>query len=518
MLLEKYERYPKELFEGRLQAEGFVIGCLLNDPLLLDDVQITKEHFATKDGQFYFYLIDKLKQKGITQITQLDIINNFNDRVLEEFENKGGINQLEVMKSATSTSNFDKYADDLFKYNMYVALYDMKYNLLEKTTYEEKEVIPIELFKKLDCETVVDFYEGQISRLDVCNIRRGIEECELAIDDDFIQQCIDGEANGVPFDTCGTNIDGETIYAFNHISQQCNGYLRGTLNALAGYSSTGKSTMMITMLMALISRGEKVLIISNEQKSTPFKQNLLMFILTQKLKYYKITKKNLTSGKLTEENMEYIKKAQQIYDEEIKNKIFFVGIPSNDMSVVRKKIREYVSLKGVTCFVFDTFKAQLDDIGGEPAWQTLIRDSRTLHELSRKYDIIGIITIQLAIHTLGQLFLNANCLSQSKAIKEILENLLLMRNIYPEELDSDSRYYCKPFRYEKNENGKWIEKDIEIDKHAEYRMIFIDKCRSGQNSISGNYAVLIKFNGQFGTSHEYCLCRPKNGNIGGSFK
>ena len=513
MILDKFKNYPEQLFEGRLQTEGLVIGCLVNDPLLLDDIKIDKENFATKDGSFYFTLISQLKEKGITKITELDIINNFNEKVVEVFKSKGGMRQLDIMEQTVSTQNFDKYMDDLFKYNMYIKLHDMKYNLFEPTVYEGHEVVPFDLFKKLDCEMVVDFYEGQISRLNVTNIRRGIEECELTIDDEFIQKCIDGETNGVPFDICGQNIEDETIYAFNHISQQCNGYIKGSLNALAGYSSTGKSTVIITKLMALIHRGEKVLIISNEQKSTPFKQNLLMFILTQKLKYYKVTKKNLASGKLTEENMEYIRRAQEIYNTEYKDKLFFVGIPSNDMSVVKKKIREYVLLKGVTCFVFDTFKAQLDDVGGEPAWQTLIRDSRTLHELARKYDVIGIITIQLAIHTLGQLFLNANCLSQSKAIKEILENLLLMRNVYPDELDPKSKYYCKPFRYEKDLNGKWVEKEIAVDETGEYRMIFVDKCRSGQNSISGNYAVLIKFNGQFGTSYEYCLCRPKNTNI-----
>lgn len=516
MLLDKYTKYPSQLLEGRLQAEGFVIGCLIQDPLLLDDIQLSKENFATKDGLFYFSIIDKLKQNGITRITELDIVNNFNNKVVDLFNEKGGIKQLNIMEQAVSTQNFDKYLDDLFKYNMYTKLHDMKYNLFEPTIYEGEEVIPLELFKHLDSEMVADFYEGQLSKLNVSSVKRGIEECELSIDDQFIEQCLSGETNGVPFDSCGENIDGETIYAFNHISQQCNGYLRGTLNAIAGYSSTGKSTIIITKLMALIHRGEKVLIISNEQKSTPFKQNILMFILTQKLKYYKITKKNLSSGKLTEENMQYIKKAQEIYNKEYKEKLFFVGIPSNDMSIVKKKIRESVLLKGVTCFVFDTFKAQLNDIAGEPAWQTLIRDSRTLHELARKYDVIGIITIQLAIHTLGQLFLNANCLSQSKAIKEILENLLLMRNVYPDELDSKSKYYCKPFRYERDLNGKWCEKEIDVDDTGEYRMIFVDKCRSGQNSISGNYAVLIKFNGQFGTSYEYCLCRPKNTTIGSS--
>lgn len=516
MFLNKYKDYDERILEGRVSVEGSVIGCLINDPLLLQDANINKSMFATKDGLFYFYIIQELRNKGITTITEIDIINNFNEQIISSFNERGGYKQLQIMKEAISKDNFDKYLDDLFKYNIYVDLYEDNYNLFEKTRYENKEVIPIDLFKHLTCEQVIDFYQGQLDKYNTNTQTRNIEECELSIDDNFIQDCLSGEANGTPLDICGEDSVGENIYGFNHINQQMNGLLRGTLSMLGGYSSVGKSTVIIAMIMALVYRGERVLIISNEQKSIPFKQNLLMFILTQKLKYYKISKKNLTSGRLNEENLKYIKMAQEIYEREFKNKIFFVGTPTSDMNIVKKKIREYTLTKGITTFVYDTFKATLDEVGGEPAWISLIRDSRVLHELTRKYDIIGIGTIQLAIHTLGQLFLNANCLSQSKAVKEILENLLLMRNVYNEELDPKSKYYCKPFRYEKNDKGEWEEKEITLNEKYEYRMIFIDKCRSGQNSISGNYAVLIRFNGQFGTSSEYCLCRPKNAIIGGA--
>lgn len=515
MLIDKFKDYDSRIFEGRINTEGSVIGCLVNDPLLLDETNITKDMFVTKDGLFYFHVIKELKDKNITTITEIDIVNNFPQPIVDKFNEKGGIKQLNIMKDTISKDNFDKYLDDLYKFNIYIDLYHDNYNLFEQTTYEGKQVIPIDLFKHLDSEQVIDFYQGQLDKYNTNTERRGVEECELDIDDSFIESCLSGESNGTPIDICGQDVNGDNIYGFNHINQQMNGFLKGSLSMLGGYSSVGKSTVIITMIMALVHRGETVMIVSNEQKSTPFKQNVLMFILTQKLKYYKISKKNLTSGKLTEENLEYIKKAQEIYNKEYRNKIYFVGTPTSDMNLVKKKIREYVLTKGVTTFVYDTFKATLDEVGGEPAWISLIRDSRVLHELARKYDIIGIGTIQLAIHTLGQLFLNANCLSQSKAVKEILENLLLMRNVYNEELDPKSKYYCKPFRYEKNEKGEWKEKTVELKEEHEYRMIFIDKCRSGQNSISGNYAVLIRFAGAFGTSQEYCLCRPKQAIIGG---
>ena len=55
---------------------------------------------------------------------------------------------------------------------------------------------------------------------------------------------------------------------------------------------------------------------------------------------------------------------------------------------------------------------------------------------------------------------------------------------------------------------------VEVDPTKQYRMMFISKCRNGENSQSGNYAMLLQFDGAHGAVSEYCLCRPKNLFIG----
>ena len=44
-------------------------------------------------------------------------------------------------------------------------------------------------------------------------------------------------------------------------------------------------------------------------------------------------------------------------------------------------------------------------------------------------------------------------------------------------------------------------------------MFFVGKCRFGQNSLSGNFAMLLNFNGSQGIVSEVCYCRPKHGSI-----
>lgn len=515
MYRKEYEGYPSELLDGRVNVEGAVIGCLLKDMLLLDDTNLNKTFFASKDGMFYFALIEHLRKKNINTITEIDILNNFNEKVVEKFDELGGIRQIKLMADSVEPNNFEVYLGELYKYNSFTRLYDLGFPLEKEIEFNGEKIVPIKAFKNFEVEQVLDFYESMINSLSFMSLEKGIEEEEMDITDDYINACLQGEEMGVPIDKSGVDINGKEIYAFPHLSQQIQGFMPSTLSFLGGYSSVGKSTMLINIIQALVYRGEKVLIISNEQKSKPFKTNFLMWVLVHKLRYYKLTKKKLLAGDVSEEDLEMIRKAQKIWKEEFKGKIHFVAMPNANMKTVKKKIREYHLMKGVTTYLYDTFKLDFSGGSEDNHWISLIKDSRDLHELAGKYNLIGIATMQLAMSTLGTLFLTPNVLSSSKQVVEILENLLLMRNVYPEELNSEEkRYYCKPFRYKKDESGKWHEESVTIDPNKQYRMMFISKCRNGENSQSGNYAMLLQFDGSHGIVSEYCLCRPKNAFLG----
>lgn len=515
MYRKEFENYPKALLKGRVNVEGAVIGCLLKDMLLLDDTNLNKTFFASKDGLFYFAIIEKLRQKNIATLTEIDILSNFNEKMVDKFDELGGMKQIKLMMDSVEPNNFDVYLGELYKYNAFTKLYDLGFPLEKEIEFNGKNIIPIKEFEKFEVEQVLDFYESMINSLSFMSLEKGIEEEELDITDEYINGCLQGEEMGVPIDKSGVDINGKDIYAFPYLSQQMQGLMPSTLSFLGGYSSVGKSTMLINIIQALVYRGEKVLIISNEQKAKPFKTNFLMWVLVHKLRYYKVTKKKLLAGDVTEEDLAKIKEAQKIWKEEYKGKVYFVSLPNANMKTVKKKIREYHLLKGVTTYLYDTFKLDFSGGNEDNHWVSLIKDSRDLHELAGKYNLIGIATMQLAMNSLGTLFLTPNVLSSSKQVVEILENLLLMRNVYPEELDSeDKRFYCNPYKYKRGEDGKWHEEKVEIDRNKQYRMMFISKCRNGENSQSGNYAMLLQFDGSHGSVSEYCLCRPKNAYLG----
>ena len=121
-------------------------------------------------------------------------------------------------------------------------------------------------------------------------------------------------------------------------------------------------------------------------------------------------------------------------------------------------------------------------------------------------------SVQLAEYMRGKLFLDSSVLSNSKQIKEVLENLFLMRTLYTEELDEKSKFYCRPFRLKKVED-KWIEEEYKPDPNGVYRALFVEKCRSGNNSSDTGIGYILKFDGDHAIFREVAQAKFKHGEI-----
>lgn len=515
------EKYPEPLLKGRLPVEGNVIGCLFQDPLLLEETTLTKDDFITQDGRYYFQVIKLLHENKINEITEIDIISLKSD-ICDRFEELGGWETIQQLKDVVNLQNFDTYIDVLYRENILLKLHDDGFNLLNPIDVNGKKRIPLKFLRKCTAEEVIDWFESRLTTYGNGYSTKILEEEMVKFGDDFIQSCIDGEETGVPFGSAGIDINGEDINCFPFLSNQINGLLSGTLSMVGGFSSTGKSTWLITLIMALISKGQKVLVISNEESIKKYKIKFLVWLLGKRNRYFKLTKKKLTNGDITEEDRKQLDDVMQYWKEECEGKVKLISINDADMTIVKKKIRESALRDGFTCFIYDTFKMQEQNFGDKRTDLALVHDSRELHKLAMKYNMIGIASIQLAEYHRGTLFLEASCISSARQIKEILENLWLMRNCYPEELDPKSKYYCKPYRLKRVEAKakdsnkiviKWIEQPFEPDPNATYRICFVEKSRGGANSSDNGSAYLLKYDGEHSIFRENSFCRPKHGRI-----
>jgi replicative DNA helicase len=506
------EKYPAQLLKGRIEYEGNVISCFFKDMLLLDDTTFEQKDFITADGLFYFSLLKNLRKKGFYSLDEITILSNMNEEVIEKFEDKGGWDTIQHQIDIINTQNFDTYIDILYRENIMLNMYKDGFNLLQEITVGDKKVIPLKLFRKMTAEEVTDWYEARISSYGTGYSSKILEEEEIDFDDEFIESCKDGEENGVPFDIAGYDKNGEEMNCFPFLSRQIMGLLEGTLTMMGGFSSAGKSTWWITILMALLHYDRKILIISNEENIKKFKIKFMVWLLGKRNRYFKLTKKKMASGDINAESREQLTDVQKFWRENYKGRVKFISINDADMRVVKKKIRENVLRYGYDTVLYDTFKIQEGDFSSARQDLSLVRDSRELDKLAKKYNLIMLASVQLAEYMKGKLFLDASCLSNAKQIKEILENLFLMRTVYAEELDEKSKFYCRPFRLKKV-NDKWIEEEYKPDPNAVWRMVFVEKTRNGNNSSDTGVAYLLKFSGDHCIFRETCQCRPRHGEI-----
>lgn len=480
--------------------------------LLLDDTVLEQKDFISSDGLFYFSMLKQLRNKGFYSLDEVTILSNLPDDIVEKYDDIGGWDSIQHQIDIINIQNFDIYIDILYRENIILNMYRDGLNLLKEIDINGKKTIPIKLFRKMSAEEVLDWWEARISTYGTGYSNKVLDEEEIDFDDEFINNCADGSENGVPFDMAGYDINGEEINCFPFLSRQTMGLLEGTLTMLGGFSSAGKSTWWITVIMALLFYERKILIISNEERIKKFKIKFMVWLLGKRNRYFKLSKNKLSSGDIDKVSRTQLSDIQKYWREKYKGKVKFISINDADMSVVKKKIRENVLRQGYDTVLYDTFKIQESDMSGQRQDLSLVRDSRELDRIGKRYNIIMLASIQLAEYMKGKLFLDASVLSNGKQVKEQLEGLFLMRTVYDEELDPKSKYYCKPFRLKKV-NDKWIEEEYQPDRNAVWRMLFVEKTRNGGNSSDTGVAYLLKYSGDFCIFRETAQCRPRHGQI-----
>lgn len=517
-IIKAKETYPEELLKGRITIEGNVIGCLMKDLLLLDDCNLKSDYFITKDAKFLYELIDFLRnQKKFTSADELSVVSSLNEDQLERFNSFGGWTAIEHQISIVNMDNFNTYLDELYRENTICRLYDDGFNMFKPIRDDiGKEFIPIKLFRKLTSQEVLDWYSARMSMYPVSNNNKVIDDSDLDISDVLDITPEDEEELGVSFEDAGLDINGDTINCFPFLSKQILGIQPGKSTYLGSYANCGKTSWYVSLIMALILHGKRVLIISNEETKRDYKVRILAWILAKYCRYYRCPKKKIYQKAYTDEDKKAIKQAQDWFNHNIKGNLHFVSVSEMDSQLNTRIIRNEVLREGYDTVLIDTIKLDFNSASQARTDLDMVKLSRDLNSLAMKYNLIMLCSIQLAIWTQGQLFLDASSLSNAKQIKEILSNLFLMRTVYPEELDSqDKKYYFNPFRLVK-QDGKWVERPYELDPTKVYRLLFVDKCRSGETSSDNGKAYVLQYDGDYCVFREQAMCRPKHLTMAGA--
>nr|DAY41497.1 MAG TPA: replicative helicase [Ackermannviridae sp.] len=164
--------------------------------------------------------------------------------------------------------------------------------------------------------------------------------------------------------------------------------------------------------------------------------------------------------------MDYFVNAMLHWKERYKDRITHIYFETMQPSILRREIKKKVR-QGFRHFVYDTFKAD------EEEYKDIIELSKVADNLTKRFNITFTITLQLAGESYGTKYLTYKCLARAKAIKEILENLIMFRKLDKEELVN------LIVMKHNEETGK--EEEVSFRMDIPYYAVFCDKNRNGRD-------------------------------------
>ena len=482
-----------QINKSRNKAECCFVFALWKDPELYGDYMYVNENGDTtlrdKDAIFYFRLGKELYKRGYRSFdaVTLDTYLEEHPKVAKVFEGYGGFHETEVLRNLVDLDNLDTYFDQILKMNSLSTIAEKYDELFENVSQ----------FDSLTNDEVYGVFD-LLNASAALSTGNDVKIDEVTIDDQYLKNCDTGLAKGLDY--------GKHCPILNYMTL---GIPRGELTMLAGYSGSGKSSWIFeNIIIPFHSQGLKVAIISNEMRVDAYKNMLLAHILTRDMNYWGLTRKKLKIGGFNDEQWEKLREAQRIQQEKYSG-ITFIKMFDNDTNNVVKYMRK-LAHSGYVGIVYDTFKGGSENMT-ESMWQELLMTSRKIFQVASKYNLAVLTTYQLALHTLNQRYLDAGALSNSKQIKEVFSEIIMMRNIWDDEF-SGEKHDIKPYSLKKDENGKWIrDETIQLDRDNSYLVFFLEKTRNDE----ANQQVVYRFDGRYNNWREIGRCTVINDHKGG---
>lgn len=515
------EQYSK-IISNRPMIETMVLGTMLKSMTLYGEYKISENDFIYDKTKFYFSL-GKAMSKNHRELDQASVLEfvNSNKEFKECYEEHGGWKSIKNLIEYGNENNIRAYIDNLAKNNLLISLSERGFNVTRKMKHNGLEFNPYEeLFPNMNCREVEEFYEGLISSCSVGSINNNVKVESLVLRAKDRERLKNKVEAGTPYDIMFSYTEKEIgigdseeiryIYSLPTLSSATKGLGNGDgISILAGFSGIGKSTILyLNFVLPMIYRGERIVVFSNEQKSTPFKVLLTSFIAANIFRNYQLNRGKITDGDYTEDEEIILEKIEKFLDKrDFEDSLKFIHMEEFDVQEIMRISKGMITHEGFSGIFIDTFKSE--DSSDAQYTGKVVENAKALDVFGNKYNIKVILSMQLMpSNEMKNAYLTASDISEAKAVKTVSDLLFLMRKVVPElELDeTNKKFFLKPYRLRYNPlMKKWEREQIsfnEEDLQKDYRLIFLNKSRRGDDDL----VVLVKFNGKNGRFEEIGKC------------
>lgn len=514
--------------EKKEQAERMLISCLLQDLSL--ETPLLESDFSTPKNKFYFKLITELapRYKEINGFTVLNYLQ-ISEEMTENFNDFGGVKEFDKIKSMANVSDFNSYLDELVKFKLVEELSEkLGIDINKEVTVGGKRIIPANIITGMNSSQTLDFFDMQLSSINVASLNNDMIAESLYYTEDEISKMESGELEETSYfdyTLLWEDEKGEKRFDRNLplLNRSLDGYTCGNgVHYLGGFSGTGKSTILINIILGLITTSnEKVILVSNEQRSSYFKRILVSYIAQSIFKCYTLDRTKIKHFNFTDEEKKAFYLANEFVKENFTDSLKFYSVSEFNIDKILREVKRLHLAEGYSVLCLETFKSQsaLDNSVAD-----MVDSSRKLDIFEKEVGMKVILPVQLMTSLEGKVsYLNSSMISNSKQIKEVANSIVLIRKVNERELDPEDKAFLNPYVWKTNKDGKLVKKyltiidgqeksrrtlkgdnedrEFTLDKRKKYLLCFIDKSRESDDNSK---VILMEMVGRIGKVRDVC--------------
>lgn len=452
-----------EIRQFQKMSEAQFIGALFQDTDLFFDYDNMLDVIKDKENQETYKLLRGMLKHNLTKIDEFTTdkyVESKSKAAQETYKRYRGWDGIFEKINLSDVEDVHAYYSDILKYNTVVALNKdfhtfEKWNTLSKLSYEQI----LDYFEsKLDNASIVDDAEDRVG-----DIKSGISQ--------MIEDADKGANKGFPVDSPILN---GTI----------NGQVIGNITMFAGASGSGKTTIAIAELLPpAIEYSEPLLIMCNEEDMSKWQRELVTWVINNivtkekgsELKGESFIKSRFYQGNFSKIEWKLLRAANKWIDEKVEDGLItFVSFTTFSMNKAIKLIKKH-SKRGVKYFIIDTLKLD-NDTGSKVTDQSWLQLQQNMVKL---YNVIKPTSRNVHVWVTYQLskskarYLDQSMLGISKNVADVVSTLILSRKVLVDEKSGGKN----ELRIDKADGSRAV-----LDSEKDYRILFIDKNRTGSTS------------------------------------
>lgn len=455
----------KKVVEFKVAAEANVVSILYKEPDRLYEASLSLEDFSENVWRVYFQIacdIILLEKKNVLDDITIALYLEKHEKLKAVYDECGGYDMIQNAITYIKVENFDGYVAELKKWKAVIELCKKGFpvkdrlsdyvDMTEEEIYNEHEAYLNHIFASTSFE--VKSY----------NVFDGMH--------DFIDEINNSVDVGMPF------------YHADILTSEVGGFnLNGHIYGLGASSGVGKSSMAFNWIVgSAIEKGEKVVMIINEEDERKMRRELLVWVANNIFKE-ELQKRILRDGNFNEETLSLLKKcAEWIEDKKDKHILTVIPLERYSVDIAIKIIKKYASAFGCKVFILDTLKESFDAKTDE-IYKSMMRDMVKLYDTVKpSAKNVGLfVTYQLGKGSLKMRYLTNNEIGQAKSIVDVMSVNLEMRRPYEDEYEGGSKELdCYRFDGKKDKTRL----PFKLKKEDHPMITFITKNRFGVTGAS----------------------------------